>query len=176
MQRPLKVVSSDRYANIVQSFFSPQNLIQNKKLFEKGQQQQFLFKNRRKRFFYNITDFLDNNELFYCQSAYALQRLGQELHKDLKWKALQQWLTGKICQCQVYIFFKWLLLRCMKSVSIWSFSGLCFLAFGLNTERKRSKLFKSFTHCALTFIRSIQSECGKYGPEKLRRRTLFTQC
>ena len=39
--------------------------------------------------------------------------------------------------------------HCVKSVRIWSFSGLYFAAFGLNTER--------------------------YGPEKLRIRTLFTQ-
>ena len=29
--------------------------------------------------------------------------------------------------------------------------------------------------CNTGFL-SIQSECGKYGPEKLRIRTLFTQC
>ena len=38
----------------------------------------------------------------------------------------------------------------VKSVRIWSFSGLYFPAFGLNT--------------------------GKYGPEKLWTRTLFKQC
>ena len=39
--------------------------------------------------------------------------------------------------------------HCVKSVRIWSFSGPHFPTFGLNT--------------------------GKYGPEKLRTQTLFTQ-
>ena len=42
------------------------------------------------------------------------------------------------------------------------FSGPYFSAFGLNTERYKVSF-------------RIQSECGKYGPEKLRIRPLFTQ-
>ena len=45
--------------------------------------------------------------------------------------------------------------HCVKSVRIRSSSGPYFPAFGLNTER--------------------YSVAGKYGPEKLRIRTLFTQ-
>ena len=45
--------------------------------------------------------------------------------------------------------------HCVKSVYIRNFSGPYFPAFGLNTERPNA---------------------GKYGPEKLRIRTLFTQC
>ena len=44
--------------------------------------------------------------------------------------------------------------RCVKSVRIWSYSGQHFPVFGLNTE----------------------TYAGKYGPGKLRIRTLFTQC
>ena len=40
--------------------------------------------------------------------------------------------------------------HCVKSAHIWSFFGPCFLPFGLKT--------------------------GKYGPEKLRIQTTFTQC
>ena len=54
-------------------------------------------------------------------------------------------------------------LHCVKSVRIRSFSGTYFPAFRLNTERY-----------GLPF--GIQSECGKYGPEKLQLRTPFTQC
>ena len=54
-------------------------------------------------------------------------------------------------------------LHCVKSVRIRSFSGPYFPAFRLNTERH-----------GLSF--RIQSECGKYGPEKRQLRTPFTQC
>ena len=54
-------------------------------------------------------------------------------------------------------------LHCVKSVRIRNFSGPQFPAFRLNTERY-----------GLSF--EIQSECGKYGPEKLQLRTPFTQC
>ena len=47
----------------------------------------------------------------------------------------------------------------MKSVPIWSFSGLYFRAFGLNT-----------------FLSVFRLNAGKNRPEKLRTRTLFTQC
>ena len=50
----------------------------------------------------------------------------------------------------------------MKSVRIRSFSGTHFHAFGLNAERYGVSLH-------------IQTKCGKYGPEKLWIRTLFTQ-
>ena len=53
--------------------------------------------------------------------------------------------------------------HCVKSVHIRSFSGLHFLAFGLNTE---------YPEYLLVFSRNA----GKYGPEKLRIRTLFKQC
>ena len=49
--------------------------------------------------------------------------------------------------------------HCVKSVRIRSFSGLYFPTFGLNTERY--------------FV--LSPNVGKYGPEKLRIRTLFTQ-
>ena len=48
----------------------------------------------------------------------------------------------------------------MKSVRIWSFSGPYFPAFGENTERSLS-----------VFI----PNAGKYGSDKLRIGTLFTQ-
>ena len=47
----------------------------------------------------------------------------------------------------------------VKSVRIRSFSGPCFPAFGLNTER----------------YEVLSLNAGKYGREKLRMRTLFTQ-
>ena len=50
----------------------------------------------------------------------------------------------------------------VKNVSIRSFSGPYFLAFGLNTEGQGA------------FLR-IQSDCGKYGPEKFRIWKLFKQ-
>ena len=53
------------------------------------------------------------------------------------------------------------LMRYEFSVCIRSFSSLYFPAFGLNTERYGER--KS-------------PNAGKYGPEKLRIRTLFTQC
>ena len=49
--------------------------------------------------------------------------------------------------------------HCVKSVLIRSFSGSYFPAFGLNTERY--------------FAFSLNA--GKYGPEKLRIQTRFTQ-
>ena len=52
--------------------------------------------------------------------------------------------------------------HCMKSVCIRSFSGPYFSVFGLNTER-------------YGVILRIQPNAGKYGPEKLRIWTLFTQ-
>ena len=48
----------------------------------------------------------------------------------------------------------------VKNVQIRSFSGPYFSAFGLNTDQKNS-LFSTYM--------------GKYGPEKLGMRTLFTQ-
>ena len=52
--------------------------------------------------------------------------------------------------------------QCIKSVRIRSFSGPYFLLFGLNTESPNLSVF------------SPNEE--KHGPEKLRIRTLFTQC
>ena len=52
---------------------------------------------------------------------------------------------------------------CVKTVRIWSFSGPYFLAFGLNTER-------------YSYLSVFNLNAGKYRPEKLRIRTLFTQC
>ena len=49
--------------------------------------------------------------------------------------------------------------HCVKSVRIWSFSGPCFSAFGLNTER----------------YGAFSPNAGKYGPEKLQILTLFSQ-
>ena len=49
----------------------------------------------------------------------------------------------------------------VKSVRIWSFSGLCFPAFRLNTE-------------IFSVISVFSTKVGKYGPEKLRIRTLST--
>ena len=50
----------------------------------------------------------------------------------------------------------------LKSVHIWDFSEPYFPAFRLHMETYLVNL-------------SIQSEYGKYGPEKLRKRTLFVQ-
>ena len=52
--------------------------------------------------------------------------------------------------------------HCVKSCRIWSSSGLHFPAFRLNTERQYLSVFSP--------------NGGKYGPEKPRIRTLFTQC
>ena len=49
--------------------------------------------------------------------------------------------------------------NCVKSVCIRSFSGPFFPAFGLNTP----------------YLFFFSPNAGKYGPEKLRSRTLFTQ-
>ena len=51
-------------------------------------------------------------------------------------------------------------LHCVKSVPIQSFSGPCFPAFELNTE----------------YLSVFGPNVGKQVPEKLRIRTLFTQC
>ena len=61
-------------------------------------------------------------------------------------------------------------LHCMKSVRIQSFCGPYFPAFGLNTERYGE--IRRDTEYLPVFILNA----GKYGPEKLRIRTLFTQC
>ena len=52
--------------------------------------------------------------------------------------------------------------HCVKSVHIRSFSASYFLAYELNTERYSVSL-------------RINSDEGKYGPEKLRIWTLFMQ-
>ena len=52
----------------------------------------------------------------------------------------------------------------VKTVRVWSFSGPYFAVFGLNTERYG--VYEVFLR--------IQSRYRKYGPEKLRIRTLFT--
>ena len=46
------------------------------------------------------------------------------------------------------------------------FSGPYFSAFGLNTERWRD----------IQYVSVVSPNAGKYGPGKLRIRTLFTQC
>ena len=51
----------------------------------------------------------------------------------------------------------------MKSVCIRSFSGPYFPAFGLNTERYE-------------YLSIFRPNAGKYKPEKLQIRALFTQC
>ena len=55
--------------------------------------------------------------------------------------------------------------QCVKSVRIWSFSGLYFPAFGLNTEKY-----------GVSLSANISPNAGKYGPKKLWTRALFTQC
>ena len=67
-------------------------------------------------------------------------------------KVLYLLIEGYLTYSQVF--------HCMKSVRILSFSGAYFPAFGLNTER----------------YRVFSPHSGKYGPEKLQIRTLFTQC
>ena len=52
--------------------------------------------------------------------------------------------------------------HCVKTVRVRSFSSSYFPAFGLNTERHYLSVFSP--------------NAGKYGPEKLRTRTLFTHC
>ena len=54
--------------------------------------------------------------------------------------------------------YNWKTIHCAKSAHIRSFSGPYFSAFRLNTER-----YGEITNA------------GKYGPEKLQIRTLFTQ-
>ena len=53
--------------------------------------------------------------------------------------------------------------HCVKSVRIRTFSGPYFPALALNTERYGE-------------ILRISPNAGKYGQEKLRIRTIFTQC
>ena len=48
----------------------------------------------------------------------------------------------------------------LKNVSIWSFSGLCLLAFGLNTDIYSANL-------------RIQSECEKIGARKTSNTDTF---
>ena len=60
--------------------------------------------------------------------------------------------------------------NCLKSVRILSFSGPYFLAFGLNTERYSVSLRDSL------YLSVFSPNAGKYRPEKVRIRTLFTQC
>ena len=50
----------------------------------------------------------------------------------------------------------------MKNVRIWGFSGPYFPAYGLTTERYGE------------YLSVFSSSAAKYGPEKLRIRTLFT--
>ena len=56
-------------------------------------------------------------------------------------------------------------LHCVKSVHIWSFSRLHLPPFGLNTEGY-----------GVSSLSVFSLNAGKYGPEKLRIQTLFTQC
>ena len=56
--------------------------------------------------------------------------------------------------------------HCVKSVRIRSFSDPHFLAFGLNTER----------YSVSSYLSIFSQNAEKYGPEKLRKRTLFTEC
>ena len=55
--------------------------------------------------------------------------------------------------------------HCVKSVRIRSFSGPHFPAFGLNTER----------YSVSPYLSVFSPNAEKYGSEKLRIRTLFTQ-
>ena len=84
-------------------------------------------------------------------------------HESLEWKSRK---------VKILVFSKYFVsvlgsalhhLHCSKSFRIRSFSGPYFPAVGLNTETYSASL-------------RIQSECGKYGPEKLGIWTLFTQC
>ena len=60
---------------------------------------------------------------------------------------------------------------CAKSLRIWNFSGPHFPAFGLNEV---SLLI--YSECGNTSYLSVfRPKAGKYGPEKLRLRILFTQ-
>ena len=60
--------------------------------------------------------------------------------------------------------------HCLKSVRILSISSPYFPAFGLNTERYSVSLRDSL------YLSIFSPNAGKYEPEKLRIRTLFTQC
>ena len=53
--------------------------------------------------------------------------------------------------------------QCVENVRVWSFSGPFFRPFGLNTERYQ-------------YLNVFSPNVGKYGPEKLQMRTIFTQC
>ena len=50
--------------------------------------------------------------------------------------------------------------HCVRSIHIRSYSGPYFPAFGLNTE----------------YLSVFSPNAEKYGPEKLRMQTIFTQC
>ena len=64
----------------------------------------------------------------------------------------------------IFVIFwsKSLIQDCVKSLLIQSYSGLYFLAFGLNTQRNEVSL-------------RIQVNASKFEPVQLRMRTLFTQ-
>ena len=77
---------------------------------------------------------------------------------DINGNAERNWVNSKNFYCRYRVHF-----HCLKSVRILSFSGPYFPTFGLKTERYGVSLLFS-------------PNAGKYGPEKLRIRTLFTQC
>ena len=61
-----------------------------------------------------------------------------------------------------------------KSLRIRNFSGPHFPAFGLNEERYEVSLL-IYSECGNTSYLSVfRPKAGKYGPEKLRLRILFT--
>ena len=76
-----------------------------------------------------------------------------------------QYSQNSFLKSQIYTLQKYCVIvhHCVKSVRIWSLSSSYFPASGLNIKRYQ------------VFLR-IQSECWKYGPEKLRIRTIFAQC
>ena len=118
--------------------------------------------------------YLYQNCGLYLKAAcinYFLSKLRLVFEGDLYLKAASirentvfNFFQYAICYGKRILTARWIYthMHCVKSVRIRKFSGSCFPAFGLNTKR-------------YSVSPRIQSECGKYGPEKLRIWTLFKQ-
>ena len=99
-----------------------------------------------------VKQVLTNEYLSYCTSAFALIEKCRKRCNAFDYVTIRKNLN-----------YNHNYMHCLKSVRIQSFSGPYFPAFGLNTER------------ATPYFFVFSPNAGKYGPEKLRIRTLFMQ-
>ena len=98
--------------------------------------------------------------IFILQIYVSLESLEMENFMGVIWTI---WWSPKYILVVPNIY-NYVLVHCVKSIHIRSFSGPYFIAFGLNTEWYRS-----------TYLSVFSQNVWKYGPEKLRIWTLFTQ-